>query len=42
MEADLIHAIRDAVNQELVLGRDDFKDKIEQMSARQTHPRAIG
>ncbi len=33
--ADL-HAIREALNQELVLGRDDFKDKIEQMTERQT------
>ncbi len=31
-----IHAIREAVNQELVLGRDNFKDKIEQMTRRQT------
>lgn len=31
-----LHEIRDAVNQELVLGREDFKDKIEQMTNRQT------
>lgn len=31
-----LHEIRDAVNQELVLGSDDFKDKIEQMTSRQT------
>ncbi len=30
-----IHAIREALNQELVLGRDDFKDKIEAMTNRQ-------
>jgi putative transposase len=30
-----VHAIREAVNQELVLGRDDFKDKIERMTQRQ-------
>jgi hypothetical protein len=27
-----IHAIREALNQEWVLGREDFKDKIERMS----------
>ena len=31
-----LHEIREALNQELVLGRDDFKDKIEQMTNRQT------
>ncbi|MEJ2379443.1 MAG: hypothetical protein P8Y71_30005, partial [Pseudolabrys sp.] len=36
MEPDLIHVIRGTLNQELVLGRDDFKDKIEQMAKRQT------
>jgi hypothetical protein len=29
-----IHAIREALNQEWVLGREDFKDKIERMSKR--------
>ena len=38
MEPDQIHAIRSSLNQELVLGRDDFKDKIEQMTERQTRP----
>ncbi len=33
-----VHAIRDALSQELVLGRDDFKDRIEQMLKRQTRP----
>lgn len=33
---DQLHDIRDALNQELVLGRDDFKDKIEMMTQRQT------
>lgn len=33
-----LHAVREALNQELVLGRDDFKDKIEQMTKRQTRP----
>jgi len=30
-----VHAIREALNQELVLGREDFKDKIEAMLQRQ-------
>lgn len=42
MDNDLLHAIREALNQELVLGRDDFKDRIAQMTARQTRPGAIG
>ena len=33
-----VHSIRDALSQELVLGRDDFKDKIERMLKRQTRP----
>jgi putative transposase len=33
-----IHAIREALNQEWVLGREDFKDKIERMSKRQVRP----
>ena len=33
-----LHDIREALNQELVLGRDDFKEKIEQMTQRQTRP----
>lgn len=36
------NAIREALNQELVLGRDDFKDKIEQMTKRQTRPGQMG
>lgn len=35
MEENTLHDIRDALNQELVLGRDDFKDKIEQTLKRQ-------
>ena len=42
MDNDLLHAIREALNQELVLGRDDFKDRIAQMTARQTRPGTIG
>lgn len=36
LDHTVLHDIRDALNQELVLGRDDFKDKIEQMTKRQT------
>ncbi|MFQ5757730.1 MAG: hypothetical protein ACE5H7_16750 [Acidiferrobacterales bacterium] len=42
LEPDLIHAIGDALNQERVLGRDEFKDKIERMSGRQTRPGRSG
>jgi putative transposase len=42
MESDLIHVIRDVLNQELVLGRNDFKGKIEQMTKRQTRPGLSG
>jgi len=42
LESDQIDAIRDALNQQLVLGRDDFKDKIEEMTNRQTRPRPLG
>ena len=33
-----IHNIREALIQELVLGREDIKDRIEQMTKRQTRP----
>jgi putative transposase len=36
LSADQLHLIRAALNQELVLGRDDFKDKITQMTQRQS------
>ena len=36
MEHTTVHAIREALNQELVLGREDFKDRIEQMTKRRT------
>ena len=42
LEAGMVHAIRDSTNQELVLGRNDFKDRIEQMIARQTRPGKSG
>jgi len=35
LDPEAIHAIRAALNQELVLGREDFKDKIKQMAERQ-------
>jgi REP-associated tyrosine transposase len=38
MDHRQIPAIREALNQELVLGREDFKDKIERMSKRQVRP----
>lgn len=37
-----LHEIREALNQELVLGRNDFKDKIEQMTQRQVRPGQSG
>jgi hypothetical protein len=37
-----IHAIREALNQEWVLGREDFKDKIERMTKRQVRPGQSG
>lgn len=36
LDKNEIHEIRNALNQELVLGREDFKDKIELMTNRQT------
>lgn len=36
IDADTIHEIRESLNQELVLGREDFKDRIAQMLKRQT------
>ena len=38
MEHDEVHDIREALSQELVLGRDDFKEKIARMTRRQTVP----
>ena len=38
LEAVELHAVREALNQELVLGREAFKDKIETMIKRQTRP----
>jgi len=36
IENDVIHKIRDALNEELVLGRPGFKDMIEDMTKRKT------
>ena len=38
LEDEQIHGIRTALNQELVIGRDDFKERIEMMLKRQTRP----
>ena len=37
-----LHVIREVLNQELVLGREDFKDKIEQITKRQSRPGLSG
>ena len=37
-----LHVIREVLNQELVLGREDFKDKVEQMTKRQSRPGISG
>jgi putative transposase len=42
LELEQVHQIREALNQELVLGRDDFKEKIEKMTQRQTTPKPLG
>jgi hypothetical protein len=42
MDHRQIRAIREALNQEWVLGREDFKDKIERMSKRQVRPGQSG
>ena len=36
MDNETLHEIRDSLNHELVLGRSYFKDKIEEITARQT------
>ena len=38
LDRSALHEIREAVNQELVLGREDFKAKIENITKRQTRP----
>ncbi len=42
LEAHELHEVREALNQELVLGREDFKDKIASMLQRQTRPGQSG
>lgn len=38
IDSETVHDIREALTQELVLGRDDFKDKIEMMLSLQVRP----
>lgn len=38
LEVGELRAVREALNQELVLGTEGFKDKIETMVKRQTRP----
>lgn len=42
MDHTIVHDIHEALNQELVLGREDFKIRIEQMTQRQTRPGRLG
>jgi putative transposase len=42
LDAEALDAVREALNQELVLGRENFKDKIETMIKRQTRPGQSG
>jgi len=42
IDAETVHDIREALTQELVLGREDFKDKIEAMISRQVRPGQSG
>lgn len=42
LDPDDVHAIRTALNHELVLGRSDFKDKIEQVTKRQARSGKAG
>ncbi len=42
LDKNELHRIRNALNQELVLGRDDFKEKIAKMTKRQVNPAQMG
>jgi len=42
LDSGEVHPIREALNQEPVLGREEFKDRIEQMLNRQARPGAPG
>ena len=42
LDKEVLHVIREVLNQELVLGREDFKDKIERMTQRQTRAGVSG
>ena len=42
LDKEELHVIREVLNQELVLGREDFKDEIERMTQRQTRAGVSG
>ena len=42
LDNGVIHSIREALHQELVLGREDFKDRIEKMNTPQVRPGKSG
>ena len=42
MDSSQILEVREVLNRELVLGRNDFKEKIEEMTIRQTWPGVVG
>ncbi len=42
VDPEIVNSIREALNQELVLGRSDFKQKIERVTQRQTRRRSPG
>lgn len=42
LEPTLTHAIREAVKQELILGTERFRERIEAMTTRQTRPGRVG
>lgn len=42
LDPEIVDSIREALNQELVLGRESFKDKIEKLTTRQTRPGQSG
>ncbi|NIP71830.1 MAG: transposase [Gammaproteobacteria bacterium] len=42
LASEALHAVREALHQELVLGREGFKDQIEMMTKRQARPGQVG
>lgn len=42
LDKDELHAVREALNQELVPGREDFKGRVEAMLERQVRPGVPG